>query len=390
MLNTKNGLLVMSYAVRIKQLIIVLPLLAAALGTPIAHAAQNPTMSGPSFSCGASSNAIERMICNDPALSTRDRTMAILFAASRSDASDKGLSQQQTLQRHWLKTRDKQCSNDDMHTCLVSAYDDRLNPLAVAALFREPNAALAELARQNPRSAPLYEAIYRYATLDDKVDRAVVVEKLIAQPFEALHDKPWASPLSSVKNAHDAASSDKNFSAFLNVVSVDKDALTMPCAALVRRPGLMAVLHSQYAGAIDGHLTQSDCMAMTPRLKALDRLKDAAVATQPDCQGTARFSLAREFDYTLIAVRLHRTDLWKAKTLDISPGDQDANNGDPTKEVDLPHFIAQHQASIRDASDELAAYYSSHFGVPSDLAKEQALSAVSAIIFGAYDLCERG
>lgn len=347
-------------------------------------------MSGPSFSCEASSNAIERMICNDPALSTRDRTMAVLFAASRSDASDRGLSQQQTVQRQWLKTRDKQCSNDDMHACLVSAYDERLNQLAVAALFRAPDVALAELARQNSRSAPLYEAIYRYATIEDGADRATAVERLIAPSFEALHDKPVASSLSGVKNAHEAASSDKNFSAFLNVASVDDYSLTIPCSALVRRPGLLGVLRSEYGGAIDGRLTQSDCKAMTSRLKTVDRLTEAAVAVQPSCPGTIRFSLAREFDYTLVAVRLHRTDLWKAKALDISPGAQDENNDGAEKEVDEPHFITRHQASIRDASDELATYYSSHFGVPPVLAKEQAMSAVSALISGAFDLCERG
>jgi len=381
---------VTSYAGRVTRLIVGLSLLGAALGVPLAHSAQDLAMPAPSFSCEAANNAIERMICSDPALSTRDRTMAVLFAASRTDASGRGLSQQQALQRQWLKTRDKQCSNGDMHACLVNAYDERLNQLAVAALFQAPDTALAELTRQDSRSAPLYEAIYRYATIENDVDRATAVERLIAPPFEASHDKPWARPLSGIEDAHGAASSDKNFSTFLNVASVSDYALTMPCSALLRRPGLIGVLGSVYGGAIDGQLIRTDCEAMTARLQKVDRLTKLAIAAQPFCPGTIRFSLGRDFDKTLLVIRLHRTDLLKAKALDINPDAPDENNDEPEKAVDKPHFIARHQASIRDAGNELATYYSSHFGVPSALAKEQALQAVSAIISGAYNLCERG
>ncbi len=390
MLKSKNGLLVTAYASRITRLIIGLPLLSTALGVPIAHSAQDPMTSGPSFSCGAANNAIEKLICSDPGLSTRDRTMAMLFAASRTDASGRGLSQQQTLQRQWLNTRDKQCSNGDMHACLVSTYDERLNTLAIAALFQTPDAALAELTRQNSRSAPLYEAIYRYATIENDADRAAAVEKLIAPAFEVIHGKPWATPLSDVKDAHDVVSSDKNFSTFLNVASVSDYALTMPCSAFVRRPGLIDALDSVYAGAVDGRLIRSDCEVMTSHLQKVDQLTRSAVAVQPNCPGTIRFSLGRDFDKTLRLIRLHRTEAWEAQALNTSSSAQNENNGEPGKDVDRPSFIAGHQVLIRDAGHELATYYSSHFGVPPALAKEQALRAVNAIISGAYNLCERG
>ncbi|MPQ68140.1 MULTISPECIES: hypothetical protein [unclassified Pseudomonas] len=389
-MKSKKGLLITAYANRIARLIIGLPLLSAALGVPIAHSAQNPATPGPSFSCRAANNAIEKLICSDPGLSTQGRTMAVLFAASRTDASGRGLSQQQPLQRQWLKTRDKQCSSGDMHACLVSTYDERLNTLAIAALFQAPDVALAELARQNPESAPLYEAIYRYATIENDADRATAVEKLIAPAFEVIHDKPWATPLSDIKDTHDVVSSDKNFSTFLNVASVSDYALTMPCSAFVRRPGLIDVLDSVYAGAIDGRLIRSDCEAMTSRLQKADQLTKAAVAVQPNCPGTIRFSLERDFDKTLLLLRLHRTEAWEAQALNTSSRAENENNGEPGKNVDKPSFIAGHQVSIRDAAYELATYYSSHFGVPPVLAKEQARRAVNAIISGAYNLCERG
>jgi uncharacterized protein len=389
-LKAKTGVPVRKWTVRAMRLIVSFSLLAATLEVPIASSAQNSAISGPSFSCGPANSAIETTICNDVALSARDRTMATLFAASQRDAFNLGGSQQKILQRQWLKTRNEQCSNGEMHSCLVETYDERLNELAVAALFQVPDDALAELTRQNPKSAALYEAIYRYATIDDTFDRATVVAKLIGPAFKEFHDKPWAQPLSDAEDAHDAASSDENFSAFLDVASVSNYALTMPCSALVRRPGLIDALNAVYGGAIDGQLIRSDCEAMTSGLPAVARLTKAAVVAQPFCQGTIRFSLGRDFDKTLVAVRLHRTDLWISRKLDVNSGGQDEDNNDPTKDVDVPRFVARHPVLIREATDELAGYYSSRFGVPSALAEAQALSAAGAIIFGAYNLCQTG
>ncbi|WP_133116867.1 lysozyme inhibitor LprI family protein [Paraburkholderia acidicola] len=379
-----------SYAARALRLMVAVSLLGVVFDMPIAHSAQDQAISGPSFLCGSAGTAIERMICSDPELAARDRTMATLFAASHTDALGGGMSQQQSLQRKWLKTRSEECSKGEMRSCLLTEYDARFNELAVAALFQAPDVALTELARESPKSAPLYEAIYRYATIEDKVDRVKSVENLIEPAFNEFHDKPWAEPMSDVADAHEAASSDENFSAFLDVASIGNHPLTMPCSALVRRPGLIEVLDAAYGGAIDNQLLWSDCEAMTPKLETVDRLTKAAVSAQPFCPGTIRFSLARSFEKTLVAVRLHRTDLWRAKNLDVSPTDQDESNDDPKQDVDESHFFARHPASIRQAIDELAKYYTAHFDVPSALAREQAAKAVSAIIFGAYDLCEWG
>lgn len=389
-MKAKTGAPVTIWTVRTMRLIVSISLLGAALEVPIASSAQNRAISGPSFSCGPANSVIETTICNDAALTARDRTMATLFTASQKDAFNQGRSQQQILQRQWLKMRNEQCTNGDMHSCLVETYDDRLNELAVAALFQAPDDALAELTRQKPKSAALYEAIYRYATIDDTVDRATVVAKLIGPAFEEFHDKPWARPLSNVEDTHDAASSDENFSAFLDVASVSNYKLTMPCSALVRRPGLSDALNAVYGGAIDGQLIRSDCEAMTSSLPAVARLTKAAAAAQPFCRATIRFSLGRNFDKTLVAVRLHRTDLWNSKKLDVNQGGQDEDNDDPTKDVDVPRFVARHPVLIREATDELARYYSNRFGAPSALAEAQALGAVSAIVFGAYNLCETG
>jgi uncharacterized protein len=379
-----------SYVARTIRLIPAISLLGVALAVPLAHSAQNAaSAAGPSFSCASAASAIETMICSDTALAARDRTMTTLFNAAQTDAFGQGMSQQRILQRRWLKDRNERCSDGDMRTCILGAYDDRLKELAVAALFQAPKVALEELTREDPKSAPLYKAIYRYAIMTGGADRTAV-EKLIGPAFKELSDKPWARPLADVTDANDTVSSDENFSVFLDVASVGGYALTMPCAALVRRPGLMGALDTVYGGAIDGQLILSDCEAMTSPLENVDRLTKVAVLAQPSCEGTIRFSLGRDFDKMLVAIRLHRTDLWKITELDASPRDQDDTGDDSAKDVDEPHFVEAHQVLRSRATDELAAYYSTHFNVPPALAEKQALSAINAIISGAYNLCEKG
>lgn len=122
--------------------------------------------------------------------------------------------------------------------CLIDRYDDRLHQLAIASLLWMPGVALKELTREDAKSAVLYEAIYRYSTNDDPVDRANVVSKLIGPTFNEIADESWATPLANVDDAQNAASSDEIISAFLDVVSVSDYRVTMPCLALFRRSAL--------------------------------------------------------------------------------------------------------------------------------------------------------
>jgi len=351
--------------------------LLAALACNANFALDAPLLDQPSFSC-ASPTKIEAAICADPALAARDRTMAVLYAAARGGALASGSSQEESEQKKWLKLRNEGCSKGDLRQCLADAYDDRLQALAVAALFRAHDAAMAELTRENPKSAPIYEAIYGYATIDNPREQAAAVEKLIAPIFATIHDNPWAiSQLRDIPDARTAASSDHSFAVFLDVASVSEYTLTLPCGALVRRPGLMQALDSRFGGAIDGDLIQSDCFATMPPLPNLDRIMSAAVSVQPNCEGTIRFSLSRDYDKKRVAVLLHRPDLWKID-----------NAGEDTHAVDL--FRLRNRDRLDAAVTELATYYSQNFAVSPQTSRTEGIKAVEYLLRGAFDLCEVG
>jgi uncharacterized protein len=177
-----------------------------------------PPSALPVLNCTTPS-AIEAVICGDPELQARDRMMAKLFEAVRVDAFKSGLSAEETIQRRWLTARDERCLKEPQIACPSGSYDARLNELAVAALFRLPDTALEELRRQDPKTAPLYEAIYRYATIDGQAQRVAAVERLIAPTFDEIHEsfKGGIPPFANLQTVEAAAASDEAFSIFFSL-----------------------------------------------------------------------------------------------------------------------------------------------------------------------------
>jgi len=342
-------------------------------------ASSTDTSDQPSFSC-LSPTKLEATICADPTLTARDRTMAALYAVAHNGIFGSRTSQEETRQKKWLKDRDVRCPKEETYTCLVDAYDDRLYELAVAALFQSPTLALAEIRRQKPKSAPIYEAIYNYVTRDQASDRAKIVEPLIAPLFQNVDEDLRDRILSGedILDAHAAVASDFAFALILDVASINETRLILPCVALIRRPNLVDALGPHYSGALDGSLIRSNCMEVLPSIPGVDRLVNTAVSVQPFCPGTIRFSLARAYDQTLVEIRLHLRYPWKTVGL---PESEQANEN---------NFRSSHQAPIEAAIAELANYYAEYFGISKQQARIDANSAINAVIGGAFNLCEEG
>jgi len=348
-------------------------LLCAGAGNTKAAQPPAPVSPHPSFSCDKPS-ALERVICDDPGLSDADRRMAAIYAAARLGALGDGGSQIAHAQKMWLKSRNQTCAAGDVRACLGKEYGVRLSELAVAALFNAPDIALAELKRQNATTFPLYEAMYRYATLD-KPARSQSVTPLIAPVFQAIHDKPQASPLHDFSDAKSAAASDTAFATFLDVVSVSDYNVTLPCAAIVHRPGLIEALGAIYGGAIDGSLIQSDCESTLPATPKFNSLLVDVGSVQSDCEGTIRFTLGRSYQTTLVKLRLHQL-------VDLPKATQE------TREYPASlRFRREHTAQIQAAQEEIAHYYSAHFAVSEKAAADDAATAINVITGSAFDLC---
>jgi len=342
---------------------------------------------GPSFSC-AKPSEIEAAICGDAVLSADDRRMTAFYQTAKSGALGLG-SNQLDAQREWLKTRDKGCAKGgwranrlkSLRDCIAGAYDDRLRALAVANLLATPRDSLAEIRRLNPKAAPTYEAVFDYATIDDPPRRAEAVEALLTPVYRAMDQNSkdhLVTAAGAAMTAHDAARSDSAFTAFFVVSgALENIDLTWPCAVLLKRPGLIGGLGSFFGGAIDGAVPGSDCDAAMPPVSEVTQLRENAVDVQPPCEGTIRFSLARDYEKLGDAVLLHRTDLWapRADARDRPGPDETA-------------FRRDHVIKITAAERVLAAYYGRYFGVASNMAARDAETAADAVVSGAFSLCD--
>ena len=279
------------------------------LGLVIGFGRANAAETEPSFSC-AHPSTLEAIICKDAGLSAQDRDLAWLYALSRTDLFNTGPSGQLALQKTWLANRDRDCSDPRYgppDQCLRLSYQVRLGELAVATLFRDPEQSLAVLKREYPKLAPLYAALYQYATIADDSKRQQVVGALVedARGF-------YESQNINTAFSNEASTSDSGFAAYFVTISLFAgDSMPMPCDALLRRPGLIEALGSRYGGTMDSHIPESDCDAMLPPVPQLEAFADSAWQEVGECDGTIRFSVYRESQNMLTVVRLHRNDIWK-------------------------------------------------------------------------------
>jgi uncharacterized protein len=347
---------------------------------PESQAAAVTAQSAPSFSC-SSPDRIEAVICGDLELAESDRTMAQLYASAQTDIFGSGPNGQRALQRQWLKDRAKCAKEADswVNRCLDDSYQLRLMDLAVASLFTAPDAALAEIGDQAPKLTPIYQAIYRYATIDAPSERARVVGDLIEPLFKAYKaDAGQIDLLEGVSSAHAAAASDAAFANFLDAAVLVTDAplrVVLPCAAFARRPGLIGALGPRFGSTMDNFLPDSDCEAMTSPLPEMDRLDQLAADAQPRCEGTIRFAAYREAAMALDQVRLNQLEARSHGRKHVVSGRE-------------RQFREAESRQIKATADELAAYYARVFHLPARVASSQGAAAVEAILDSVFnDFC---
>ncbi|MEI9903263.1 MAG: hypothetical protein WDN06_04295 [Asticcacaulis sp.] len=327
--------------------------------------------SGPSFAC-PSPGHVETIICNDAGLSVMDRDMAELFAAARTDALGTGPSRQLDLQRAFLDERAKTCADGQWQTygmadataCVRSQTRGRLKELAIAALFTDTDKALSILRADDPEAAPFYDAVYRYATIGDAARRRQVVKTLLSPSFHPQYD---------IDTIDKAVADDAAFSDYviLTVMQGGDFEFTIPCGALVRRPGLTAMLGSHFASSMDGRSPVSDCEDMQPPPPEIQSFSTLVWAAQPDCDGTIRFSYFREFTQLQTAIGLHQMDY-------VEP-----EKGRPSRSPAV--FTAVHAGDIAAVETALTQYYTGQFNLSLDAAQADARMAIERMIFDAFN-----
>lgn len=105
--------------------------------------------SQPSFDCGKSSGAAERLICEDAELAALDQRLSETYrqAIATASALDAGaedvIANLKAMQRGWIKGRNDCWKADYLRTCVESAYLDREGMLVAAWLLQAPSAIVS-------------------------------------------------------------------------------------------------------------------------------------------------------------------------------------------------------------------------------------------------------
>jgi uncharacterized protein len=280
----------------------------------------------PSFDCGKASSALEKLICSDPKIAAADANMAKLYGLAQVSAFGKGVSNQLSAQKAWLKGREG-CltinearadgdTSDGRIQCLARNYRERNRELAVAILLSHPDAALGALRKDSPQIAPLYEALQLHMTKPQSAkwsdaayrDTGKKVAAKLQPYYDDLKkdaDKGYGlSVLGDIAVSPEAAiASDAKLASAISLISVyvtnDEGAASFPfpCAAIIKRPDMISAAGAYFGSTLDNFLPQLDCEQSLP---AQPRLNALAIALndywKDDCGGgTIRFAYYRSY-----------------------------------------------------------------------------------------------
>jgi uncharacterized protein len=352
--------------------------------------AADPAPSGAGVDCAHAQGVLETTICGDPQLIADDRTTAQLFALDSTDALGVGPSGEPEEQRKWLAERDKMCAiaGNEVDQCLRQEFDARLSLLAVAALIRAPEPALAEL-RQDPVHAPLHEALWRMATMPAGEARTDAVVALIGPAFEQVRtagkqtDDPdhgggaiTVKMLGSLRTARDAASTVKNFDLFFDLSGI-VDTIGpayITCEAIVRQPELIDAVGVSFGSQRQDGLGETDCdteLPPPPQFAAFAAAAIDAATASPHCTAARRYVAVPLYQRFLLVVQLNRQGPPSA------PSPRVARNA--------AAFAAAHAADASAAEADLAAYYARELHLPD--AAGAAHAAIGQVVDKAFADC---
>jgi uncharacterized protein len=354
--------------------------------------AADPAAPGPGIDCGRAQGVVETTICGDSDLIAADRTTAQLFAAVRIDALGVGPSAEPDAQRKWLAERDQACAtkaSSEIKACLRQEFDSRLSLLAVAALIRAPEPALAELRRQDPDHAPLFEAMWRMATMPAGAARTDAVAALIGPAFAKVRtagkqtDDPdhgggaiTVSMLGSMRTARDAASTVKNFDLFFDLTGI-VDTIGpayITCEAIVRQPELIDAVGVSFGSQRQDGLGVTDCddeLPPPPHFAALAAAAIDAATASPRCTAARRYVAVPLYQRFLILVQLDRQ------------GPQPPPKQSVARNVAA--FAEAHTTQESAGEADLAAYYASELRLAD--AAGAAHAAIGQVVDRAFAAC---
>jgi uncharacterized protein len=110
---------------RFEELTVIVPTLTVVLIGACLLAPAVPRASAQSIDCGHASNAVQKAICGDPDLKSRDATMVSLYADATKRATAERQRSIAAEQGRWVVIRDACASKPDLKSCVKDAYARR-------------------------------------------------------------------------------------------------------------------------------------------------------------------------------------------------------------------------------------------------------------------------
>lgn len=245
----------------------------------------------PSFDCTKAKSRTEQIICSKPVLAKKDALLNEFYQKAKTSAFGMGASNITASQIDWLKGRKTCEKTKEAADCLNRAYDNRIYDLALYTLFTNPEKSFAIIDKELPQAAPFYHAVYEYVTLPKSPAR----DQRIADYFRPAYEKMASSndyvksvaDDMGVKSPEDGLKSDKNFGVLyaLSAYGLEQP-ISMPCAAMLKKPGISSAAEAYFGSSIDGFLPSSDCSVVLPQLPKFVAIETYAYKIAPDCGGT--------------------------------------------------------------------------------------------------------
>ena len=134
-----------------KTLLVVLPLVACAAGSPVALFAQGPT-----FDCAKAQGEVEHLVCSDPALAELDRKLDQVYQAAAAKATGKLAARLRAEQRGWVKGRNECWKAKGIETWLTATWTVNTVQACVDAQYRLRTSELQAVWRLIPPKTVAY------------------------------------------------------------------------------------------------------------------------------------------------------------------------------------------------------------------------------------------
>lgn len=178
----------------------------------------------------------------------------------------------------------------------------------------------------------------------------------------------------NVSSLEDALSSDDNFNATIKILAAYAEGtslpMTMPCAAMVRRPALWGATLPVFGSSLDSGIPVDNCDTTLPRSPRFDALVAQIHAGWPQCEGTIRFSAYRSFASLVAAARMGG---------DLAAVDL-ANKPRP-----IPRVKGVWPGVVEAALSELAGHYVKYLHAAPARARAAASNALTDILDSAHE-----